>query len=172
MIERDLTSKEEMVFIRASGAAQQFGIDTWNLHWERLHENPLESFRWFHVIRRTNQERIDPVMDLAVRTLPLEQIATGPSNEMIYGEKFQLFQSVEQIVQELHRFPGKGAPLIFASLKSPSTRGRNLAIKALREWGVEHWPEGTKQALEEALALEPNDDVKERIEQLLEKTRE
>jgi hypothetical protein len=167
IVEKALTAKEDKNFYPAARAAELLGIDTWNLFWKRLNKKPLEGSRWFFVMKKVNNERIDKIVALAESVLPLEQVATGPSNEMGLGPQYQVHQCLDFIVQDLKQFPEKGWGLIVTSLKSPVIRNRNMALNALDAWGMDHWPEGTKQLLLAASQLEPEQKIKDRIEQLL-----
>jgi hypothetical protein len=42
-----------------------------------------------------------------------------------------------------------------------------MAINVLEKWGRKSWPEGITKALTELSEAEPDDDVRERIEELL-----
>lgn len=46
-------------------------------------------------------------------------------------------------------------------------RNRNTAIKTLEAWGADRWPPDALAALREAAALEPRDDVRERLMALI-----
>ena len=49
-----------------------------------------------------------------------------------------------------------------------TTRNRNMAIKALSEWGKANWPATMPAALEQARDHEPDVDVRRRIENVIE----
>src|SRR5213082_2521585 len=45
-----LGSEDEVAFAHADQAAKALGIDTWDIHWRRLHEKPADPRRWYHVM--------------------------------------------------------------------------------------------------------------------------
>jgi hypothetical protein len=92
---------------------------------------------WYFVMQTDALERIDRVVALAEERLPLEQIATGPADELGLGPKFEHHSALDFVLQDLSRFPGKGWPLVRAALRSPVVRNRNMAVRALAAWGKE-----------------------------------
>jgi hypothetical protein len=167
IVRKALQAKEDTDYYPAAQAADLLGIDTWDYHWNRLVEDPLDSGRWFYVMKKANRARIDQIVQLALTVLPLEQVATGPSNELGLGPAFQVHQCLDCILQDLKLFPRKGWALIAAGLKSPVIRNRHMALNALSAWGKESWPEEAESALLDACQVEPEHKVKERIEKLI-----
>lgn len=161
-----LRSEDEVVFFNADGAANVLGIDTWDYHWERLRASPRKSNRWFPVMKACNEARIAGVIALASEHIPTHEIATGPGSEMGLGPGYEVHGCLDFILQELGRFPGHGDGLVRVGLKSPVVRNRNMALRALAEWGKDRWPEGMEAALAESIAVEPDDDVRGRMEKV------
>jgi hypothetical protein len=83
------------------------------------------------------------------------------------GPGFEQHSCLDFILQELHRFSGRGASLIEAGLKSPVVRNRNMAIAALAAWPQGAWSDGLDKSLEQAARCEPNEDVWERMQRVL-----
>jgi hypothetical protein len=79
------------------------------------------------------------------------------------GPGYQGHHALDFILQDLARFPGKGWPFIRAGLRSPVTRNRNMAVKALRTWGKSAWPPDAEGALKQALSQEPEEGTREWI---------
>ena len=167
MVERGLHSSNEQDFFLATRSAELLGIETWELHWARINEEPLDGGRWYEVMNKADQQRIDQVIDLAVKVLPLEQVASGPAKELGLGPQFQIHHCLGFIVQDLKHFPGKGWTLVFAGLKSPVVSNRNLALNAIEAWGKDYWTQEVQEALVEAVSLEPDEKVKERLVNLI-----
>ena len=84
-----LNSADELEFYRAHGVASVLGIDAWPYHWERVRQKPLDSGRWFHVMKSCPQDRIADVIALAEAKIPLGQIATGPGTELGLGPGYE-----------------------------------------------------------------------------------
>jgi hypothetical protein len=168
LVVEGLKSMDNLEFYRADQAAQILGVDTWPTHWSRLQASPLDSGNWYNVMRQCNEERIGEIIALAERTIPVEKIGTGPADEMGLGKGWEAHQCLDSILQELGPYPGRGFRLVEAGLKSPVVRNRNMALRALSGWGREKWPAGTAAILEQALAVEPSEDVRGWMQNALE----
>lgn len=161
-----LGSEDELAFSRANQAAKSLGIDTWDIHLRRLQQKAADSGRWYHVMALCDESRIGKVIEFAEANLDLAGIATGAADELGLGRGFEQHSCLGFILQELHGFPGRGAKLIEAGLKSPVVRNRNLAVATLAGWSREAWGDMEK-SLEEAARCEPDDDVRDRIKRVL-----
>ena len=161
-------STDYLAFWQVDRAATILGIDIWETHWKRLNDNPTESGLWYNVMKNANSERIDQIITLAIKKIPLDQIATGPADELGLGKEYKPHSCLDYLLQDLGKYPNKGYELIKTGLRSPVTRNRNMAIKALSAWGIKNWPEGTRELLELAEKEEPNADTKKEIASLLE----
>jgi hypothetical protein len=162
-----LGSEDELTFAHADRAAKALGIATWNIHWRRLQEKPTDPGRWYHVMALCDGERIGPVVEFAEANIDLAAIATGAGDELGLGRGFEQHSCLDYVLQDLRRFPGKGRALIEAGLQSPVVRNRNMALNALAAWSREDWPSRLKDALEQAVRCEPNEDVRERMQKAL-----
>ncbi len=167
LVRRGLESEEWSTFNEANNAAKRLGIDTWQTHWRRVQADPTDASRWFQVMAQANAERIDGIVDLAASTIPLRQIASGPSDSMGLGPEFKSHSALDMVLQSLDRFSGKGKPLVLAGLRSPVIRNRNMAIKALAGWRADDRDAEILTALRRASAEEPQADVKARIERVI-----
>ncbi len=101
---------------------------------------------------------------LALAQLPLEDIATGPADGMGLGEEWCHHSALDFSVPDLMHFPGKGWPLIAASLQSPVVRNRNMAAKALEGWQKSDWPSEALPLVSQAIGDEPDNDLKSRLQ--------
>lgn len=72
------------------------------------------------------------------------------------------------VLQELGKHVGLGLPLVNAALRSRVIRSRNLGLKVLQDWGRQNWPEDITDAVQRAKAVDPCDDVRNRMKHLLE----
>lgn len=167
LVRGGLQSEEWSTFDAANNAAKRLGIDTWQTHWRRVQADPTDASRWFQVMEQANAERIDGIVALAASTLPLQQIASGPSDSMGLGPEFKAHSALDMVLQSLERFSGKGKPLVLAGLRSPVIRNRNMAIKALAGWRADDRDAEISAALRRADAEEPQADVKARIERVI-----
>jgi hypothetical protein len=162
-----LGGADEGEFARADQAARALGIDTWDLHRRRLRQKPADPGRWYHVMALCDEGRIAEVVEFAEANLDLAGIATGAADEVGLGREFEQHSCLDFVLQALRRFPGRGAALIEAGLRSPVVRNRNMAIAALAGWSRAAWPGGLEKALEQAAGSEPDQGVRERMQRVL-----
>lgn len=167
IVERQLESADEQVFYNAHVAAGHLGIDCWHHHWSRLLSSPYEPGRWYWVMQASNDGRIRQIIELAERLLPLEGIATGPADEGGLGSEFKGHQCLDFVLQGLDAFPGQGERLIIAGLNSPVVRNRNMALRAMKSWGRDRWSNRLASEFQSAIAREPCEDVKKRMQNVL-----
>ena len=136
-----LHSPDNRVFYEADAAAQELGIDTREIHFDRVRSEPLKSSSWYRLLQQTNDDQIEEILSFAAGALPLDEIATGPADSLGLGEKYAAHHALDWILQDLKRFPGHGWEFIKIGLQSPVTRNRNMALNALLEWPRPSWPE-------------------------------
>lgn len=167
IVEQGLVSADSQQFYLADQAANALGMNTWDVHWSRLQQNPRESHLWYPIMQRANHDNIDRIVGFAVDVLPLDQVTTGAADELGLGPKYKIHRCLDTIVQDLGKYPTVGWPVIATCLRSPVVRNRNMAIRAIAGWGRDNWTAEIEQALVQARAVEPQTDVKERIVKVL-----
>jgi hypothetical protein len=160
-----LGCEDRLEFARAAAVAGWFGMDTWDIHFDRLQRGGDE---WHAVARTADPARIDRVVAFAEARLPLERLASGPEAGLDLGPAFAEHTALELVLQELARFPGRGWTLLRTALRSQVTRTRNMAVRALAAWGRERWPPDAELALRHALKAELNADTRDEMRGLLE----
>jgi hypothetical protein len=160
-----LDSKDRLVFLDAREVADELGIDTWPYSFRRQESG--QGDEWFALMRTDDPTRIDQVVALAERDLPLDELATGPGLDLGVGDGAEHQLSLRIIVQDLYRFPGRGWSLLKVALNGPVIGGRHQVVNALDAWGRDRWPNDTEVALERALSREPHDEVRKRLTNLL-----
>ncbi|MBI1374710.1 MAG: hypothetical protein GC159_18480 [Phycisphaera sp.] len=168
VVRKALESDDEVMFTAANFAANKLGIETWQYVRKRLGENPHDAGRWYDVMQQCNEDRIAEIITLAETALPLDKLSAGPSKSLGIGPDFQLHSCLDSIVSNLGSYPGHGEKLIRASLRSPVTRNRNEALWALSEWGKEKWPDGMEATLRQAIKQEPDESVKNWMQEVIE----
>lgn len=166
LVNNGLTSSDDSTFSEASEAAKVLGIDTWERHFARASAG-VDGGSWFEISKTRDRERMVQVVALAERVLPLERIATGPGTELGIGPQWRPHGDLDFVLQELGRFPGLGWNLVRTGLRSRVTRNRNMALRALSEWGPQRWPADARPLLVDARAREPDADVRKRIDRIL-----
>lgn len=166
LAERELRPDRGWEFARIEAMAHAVGVDTMPVIQERLALAP-GAHDWHLALRRVDEPRVDELLELATRTLPLDELGTGPAEESGVGPSWQRHSSLQFIVQGLERFPGRGWPLVRTGLASPAIPVRNSAIRTLASWGRRAWPDTAESDVRAALDAEPDDDVRLRLERLL-----
>lgn len=157
-IREGLKSDDRQTFWTATEAAQALGLDIWEVYFERTERG---EDHWYFVMQTDDPAQVDRVVRLAEERLPLDEIATGPGEELGLGPEYQHHSALDFVLQDLRRFPGKGWLLIGAGLQSPVVRNRNMAVRALAAWGRPEWPEGAEELLRRAHEAEPAEDTRE-----------
>ena len=160
-----IQSNEDRDFYIATRAADVLKIDTWPYYFER--QKTGTSDEWYYLMQTDDLEKIDQVLALAKIQIPLNEVATGPAQEMGLGPEYKYHSALDFIVQDLRRFPGKGWNLVKTSFQSPVIRNRNMSLQALEAWGKEQWPDDAGKILNEAYIAEPDEDVKESIRKVI-----
>ena len=156
-----LLSTDRLQFWTATEAAQVLGIDAWPHFFTRI-KNGEDC--WWNALQTDDVERIDALIKYAEETIPLEKIATGPSDKLGLGPEFAEHSKLDWLLQELRRFPGKGMVLIQTGLRSPVVRNRNLAVRALAEIPREDRTEEVTQLLADAHKIEPDVEARKWME--------
>lgn len=166
IVERALKAENPDDFYWAQRAAGILGIDIYPSCYERIQSGKRDC--WYFLMTATTDLRIDHTLELAHKHIPIEKITTGPSKELGLGPKFNDHSDLGYVLQELHRFPGKGWSIIQAGLKSPVVRNRYQALRALAAWERTKRPFETEVELRRALQLEPDERLQKNIEAVLE----
>lgn len=159
-----LKAPERQEFWTATEGAEILGIDVWEVYFERIQNG--EDY-WWNAMQTSDPERVDRLIEHAERTFPLDEIATGAGEELGLGEKFQAHQGLDWVLQDLRRFPGKGWTLIRTGLLSPVVRNRNMSVNALAAWKRESWPKDAEVLLRKSYDVEPNEQTKELMKNVL-----
>ncbi|HEX5413405.1 MAG TPA: hypothetical protein VFZ27_16250 [Terriglobia bacterium] len=167
MVREGLGSSDEMAFYEADLAAHRLGISTRDIHFAKVRAAPTKSSSWYELLRQTNEAQIDEVLHFAESALPLEEIATGPSDSLGLGQEFEPHRALGWVLQGLSRFPGRGWRLIRVGLKSPVVNNRVMSVKALATWREENWPREAIKVFKAALETEPHPGVKQGLGELL-----
>jgi hypothetical protein len=167
LVEQHKDTADDLQFHEVNVAAQELGIDLWETHLKRLHAEPHDSIRWFSLVNGADETRMETILQLVRELIPLHRISSGPDLENGFGPEHTHHRCLDMVLQDLGAYPGKGVDVIEAALKSPVIRNRNLAIRALSEWGEHRWPAGMRQRLEQTLRDEPFEETSDILSQLL-----
>lgn len=132
----------------------------------RIQNNPNNQFNWYYLMKHTDGTNIDDTIQLAESILNLEEVEGKPSKDLMLGDKYQMFNSLDSVLQDLDKYPKKGKNLIIAGLRSISIRNRNMAVKALKNWDLNEDNEIFSE-LKKLVVIEPDDELKIEIKKLL-----
>ena len=165
--ERGLNERDLVTFGEALEAARDLDIDVFDALSIRIENEYDEHPQWYALLQATDASRLGRVLDLGRRCIDLAAIATGPSNAIGLGPGFEQHDELSWFLQSLVEYPGRGWDFVAAGLASPSVQNRNGAIRILQKWPRAVWPEGARAALEEAVAVEVNPDVRTFAEDVL-----
>jgi hypothetical protein len=160
LVAAGLESTEPATFRVADRAARRLGIDTFDLHFERVRAAPLGT-DWAQAWNQADDARARRLIALARQQLPLDQIARGPADELGAGPEWRAHNALDWTLQALREHPGLGGDLLLVGLASPVTRNRNMALRALREWPAGTWPDGAREAIANLTLNDPNDKSRE-----------
>jgi hypothetical protein len=163
-VEEGLAPSEGWVVDSAAQLAPRVVLDPWPVQFRRLSAG---EDCWYQAMQTDDPAQVDRVLALAEDRIPLLEVATGPSNSLGFGAEFRHHRALDWILQDLRRFPGRGWPLIHAGLRSPVTRNRHMALAAFAHWERRGWPPEAELLLRQALAEEPDEQVRERLRRVL-----
>lgn len=168
LIDTELAAESDADYWRATQAARARGIDTFDAHQRRVRAGKLD-FSLFNMMQTTTDATIERALADVLAHLNLAAIATGPSTSLGIGPEFTGHRHLGFVVQDLSRFPGHGTPFVLAALASPVVNNRNGALRTLAAWTRASWPSAEiEAALELAIRSEPLEDVKLRMQRVLE----
>lgn len=168
LVREGLGAGDEAAFWSADDAARVLGIPTFEVHLRRLAADPRRRGSWYRAATQAEPgPEAERLVELAERVLPLGMIASGPARHPATGPQYEAHRVLDTVLRGLARFPGLGWPLVAAGLASPVVVNRLSALNVLERWGRRAWPEQAVPALAEAVAAEPDDHVRRRLDGLV-----
>lgn len=142
-----------------------FGINVWEELFALAIED--ETFdEWYVLAETKNIDQYKRLCALAETRFALDQIASGPKDELGLGSEFGQHMDLTMIVQNLRNFDEIiGEKLVAAALQSPVTNNRNMALNVIQTY--EQIPEMLVDIIKRNLDLDPNENVKEQYANIL-----
>lgn len=162
-----LQSTDNVTYWNGKQAARSLGIDLWPTVWGRLKDNPDDSSNWYDAAQEAGAEDADQLIQLAIESIPLKELATGPKDSLGLGPKYIKYQSLDYVIPFLENYPGKGEEILLTALNSPVTRNRNLAIKVLAKWDRSAWTAKIIDQLKLLKNIEPSESTRKNVHRLL-----
>lgn len=112
-------------------------------------------------------------IEIFCKNLPLGELKTTPANSFPVGEKFQIHNRLDFIVQELKSYLLEGVDLVETALQCAPAGTRNCALRVLQSWvNISKTPLETLlpeiyRLIQKLVNIEPNNTTRERMEKLL-----
>lgn len=161
-----LHSENDHTFWRADQAARLLGVDTFDLHLQKVAADPFEG-PWFHAWQQADEARGERLVEIVRRYLPLDEIATGAGDSLGIGPEWRAHRALDWTLQALRAHPGLGGDLLLVGLRSPVTRNRNMALNALRQWPPPVWPVDARSAVARLASADPDEQTRALASQVL-----
>lgn len=163
VLEQALASDDIEQFGRAIWPATTLGVRIGHRLRHHLRRNPYDAALWFPLI--DDPDEADQAIQLAAQVLPLADLATGPGLEL--GRWRGPEHILDLVVSRLAGHPGRGWPLIHAALSNATIRNRNMALNALEAWPADAVPHQAYAAVREAIRIEPDNEIRDRMRRFL-----
>jgi hypothetical protein len=155
-----LASDDEATFWVAEEIARERGSDTFDVLLNRLRADAYDT-GWFFAWRQADSRRAEQLVELARTSLPLDEVAGAPADEMGLRPGWEVHAALDWSLQALRRHPGIGADLLLIGLGSPVVRNRNMALMALKDWPRDTWPAAAPALITEIARRDPCEDTRE-----------
>ncbi|WP_017569185.1 hypothetical protein [Nocardiopsis halotolerans] len=162
-----LAEPEGEDFGAALWAADGLGLRSFDDVLRRLRVRPRDSLAWHWAFRWADREHVDDLVELAQALLPLEELATGPSEASSVGPGYEDDRALESVLHCLARTPGSGWPLLRTGLRNRCVGARAAAVSALEEWREGPLSAEAVSVLRLAEAEEPHAGTRERMSAVL-----
>ncbi len=150
-----LRSGTDADFAAAVKLARNFHIDPWDYQFAR--QQRRECPQWFGLTDTTDPKRVERYLGLA-----LEQLDLGARDHETHA-------ALNWLAIGLRKFPGKGWPILRAALVGGDWGNTSNALDALAAWRSPHWHAEAIAVLDHAWCLETRPDLKQQMEELLQK---
>ncbi|GAA1928697.1 hypothetical protein GCM10009737_33230 [Nocardioides lentus] len=143
VVREALAADARGTFHRANRVAPRVGVDTFDLHLDRVRADPTGS-SWFHAWQVADTERRRDVLVGVARDVFLPD---GPDDTPVVdvGVGVAWRSPLDWTLQELRSHPGLGADLVLLGLTR--SQNPNMALQVLGRWPVVAWPVGATDAL-------------------------
>ncbi|MDQ1325613.1 MAG: hypothetical protein QG564_737 [Campylobacterota bacterium] len=137
--------------------------------WEELFMIALSDSNfedWYALTLTDDIDEYKKLCAFAEGRLPLDEIATGVSDELGLEEKYAPHMNLLMVIQNLDKFTERfGEKLIKTALKSPVVNNRNMALRMVLSWDCV--PDEICEILTENYDKEPNDDALKKYAEIL-----
>lgn len=133
-----------------------------------LKQNPVEHCMAARLLM-ASENACDEILALYADCLPLDTMASGPSDVLGLGKDYQDYHALAAVLQSLKLYPGKGVEFIHCALLCPVISCRTYALDTLESWvklaqtSLKGIAPELLIVLEQASELEVKEELKTRI---------
>ncbi len=156
-IDGQAADAKERRFENALSCAGRLRVNAFPFAVARLRIDPHNGYVWQWAIRYRSGP-FEEIVELAEELLPLDDLASGPSESVGLGIGYEADMALELVVQALHHHPGLGERLVRVALANRVIRCRWSALKLLRNWPTDH--AAVRDWVATAAYREPNPDLR------------
>lgn len=128
-----LTVSQAMENGRGFEEAVKLSIPMAEKAWTWIQKDPVANCMSVRYLMQA-EAHVDELLELYEASLPLEMMASGPSDELGLGKDYQHFHALAAIVQALQLYPGKGEVFLKCALLCPVISCRTHALDTLESW--------------------------------------
>jgi hypothetical protein len=146
------------------------GLDLWDAGFAKLKREALDDGLVFRLMQGSDMTHQERIVEWAEQHLPVEKIATGPTEHLFPAEHREIDGALTFIVQEMRAGELYSEPLVAAALLAPVIGTRNQALNAIEAQPREAWGSSVEAALHCLTREDPNEDVRARAVVLLGKS--
>lgn len=151
----------------ALSLAPDVGVDLWEHVFARVRDRGPDPGLVYTLVTTRDPARRERVVRWLEETLPLDRIASGPTEHMFEaGEDVDEASSLVYAVQAMSDESLYSEQLVAAALLAPVIGTRNMALNALEAHPRSRWGPAVERALERLASEEPNDEVRARVRAL------
>ncbi|WP_194815340.1 hypothetical protein [Nocardia sp. XZ_19_385] len=143
--------------------AGKLGMDVFAHALDRLRNGSDDAFIWQWAMDEADETTVEQVVALAEEILPLDNLASGPTESLGLGRDFEADMALEFVVRPLSEYPGQGSRLLPVALSNRVIRCRRAALGALRAWPPEQRPPEAHAWITEAAEREPDPDLRREL---------
>jgi len=122
---------EELFF--AVNVSNRLHLDITDVMFRAIKQHPIKHAAYLSIVCK-NPDYARQLFEIYETTLPLDEMATGMGDHLFAETLRQEHLCLDWLLAELGKYPHSGIKLIQTALKSPVTRERIFACKALKEW--------------------------------------
>lgn len=165
-VEKDLKSEDDQLFWVAAEVAPYIGIDPWQIRFDRQKTDP-DADEWFYLVQSDDEARVEQVLMLVREQVNLETLTMGRALAADTAGHFEFDLNIDMLLSMVERFPGKGIDIVKAALRSPIERTRYSALQCIGLWDVDKRSQALLGGLSEAIKIEPDEQLKEKMADVL-----